>query len=274
MIFINYNMLIEISYNFGFLIKQIIVDKLRITATSYLNTVPFVYGIRNSGKLLNYELKLEVPSACAYDLIKGNADIGLVPVAFIPELENEYDILYDYCLGANGKVKTVLLLSRLPLEEIKNVFLDFESGTSVRLVKVLVENYWKLKNIQWHNIENKNTNEYIKYDSVVAIGDKTFDLAGKYKYVYDLAHEWYLFTSLPFVFACWMKRKDINGEVIKQFTEALTYGVNNKFEAVRKLKKEKGLDIDLEEYVDKYMSYEFDERKQKALRLFLEYIKY
>ena len=160
-----------------------------------------------------------------------------MPVAFIPKLEKEYDILYDYCLGANGRVKTVLLLSKLPLDKIENIYLDFESGTSVRLVKVLAEKYWKLKNINWHDIKNKNTDEYVKYESVVAIGDKTFELAGKYEYVYDLAHEWYLFTSLPFVFACWMKRKDINGDILIQFKEALAYGVRNKIEAVKKHKQ-------------------------------------
>jgi chorismate dehydratase len=264
-------------YKINTFAEKSVVEKLRITATSYLNTLPFVYGIRNSGYLKNYVLDLEVPSVCSKNLMEGKADIALIPLGALPETGNDFEIIYNYCLGANGKVKTVVLLSRVPLEKIREVYLDFESGTSVRLVKVLAEKYWKLSAVKWHNLESGigyrvSSNRFSDYESIVAIGDKTFELIGQYEYVYDLAEEWYKFTSLPFVFACWVKRKDIADETIKLFNKAIEYGIQNKLEAVREYKKTNGIDVDLEEYVEKYLSYEFDALKQEGMKKFLKFI--
>ena len=118
------------------------MQKLRISAVSYLNSLPFVYGIKNSGFLKNIELSLDVPSVCADKLISGKADIGLVPVAAIPLIKNAR-IVSDFCIGADGKVQSVLLISRKPLQEIQKVYLDLESRTSVGLAKVLAKEYWK-----------------------------------------------------------------------------------------------------------------------------------
>jgi chorismate dehydratase len=243
--------------------------KLIITATSYLNTIPFVYGIERGGFLKNYELLLDVPSGCARNLAEGKADIGLVPVGAITQIDKSYEILYDYCLGANGKVNTVLLLSRVPLKEIKDIYLDFESATSVRLVKILAEHYWGKYDINWRNINRQDTSDYIEYTSLLAIGDKTFELVKEFEYKYDLAEEWYKFTGLPFVFACWMKRNTISGDNIVNLTMSLKYGVEHKLEAVREYKNRTGIKVNLEEYVEKYMSYEFDSRKQEALGQFI-----
>jgi chorismate dehydratase len=244
-----------------------------ITATSYLNTLPFVYGIEKSGELKNYVLELDVPAVCAERIRQGNADIGLIPVAMLPQVTENYKMLDKYCLGAHGKVKSVLLLSQVPLGQIKDIYLDFESRTSVRLVTILAEHYWKLKDINWRKIWNNEQQDYSYYESLVAIGDKTFALWDKFSYKYDLAEEWYKFTSLPFVFACWVVKNDVPGETIVQLEKALQFGLINKLEAVREYKSVTGIDIDLEEYVEKYMNYDFDKPKHEALKLFLSYLK-
>ncbi len=258
------------------------MKQVTIAATSYLNTIPFVYGIERSGQMNNYTLELDVPSVCGDKVIQGKADIGLIPVAMLPLVTDRYEMLNNYCLGANGKVKTVLLLSNVPLNEIKDIHLDFESRTSVRLVTILAEHYWKLKDVKWHAIGSDNLSDYTRFQSVVAIGDKTFELADKFKYQFDLAEEWYSFTSLPFVFACWVVKKNLPQETIEHLEKALKFGVDNKLEAVRdyqikrlsdnQVHKIKIKEIDLEEYVEKYMNYDFDEAKHKALQLFLNYL--
>ena len=90
---------------------------IKISAVSYLNTLPFVYGIEQSGYLQNYLMELDTPALCAEKLIKGQVDIGLIPVAVLPELKY-YRILSSYCIGADGPVKTVVLYSNSPLEKI------------------------------------------------------------------------------------------------------------------------------------------------------------
>ncbi|MEO6037657.1 MAG: MqnA/MqnD/SBP family protein, partial [Saprospiraceae bacterium] len=120
------------------------MSQLRISAVSYLNTKPFIYGLYRSdlGDIL--DLSLDIPALCAQKLLTGEADLALAPVAIIPELPEAY-IVSDYCIGAVGKVKTVCLFSNTPLSEIKQIYLDFHSRTSVALVRILCAQYWHIQ---------------------------------------------------------------------------------------------------------------------------------
>jgi len=106
--------------------------------------------------------------------------------------------------------------------------------------------------------------------AIVAIGDKTFDLVSRYKYVFDLAEEWFKFTKLPFVFACWVSVKKLPDDIVEQFSKAMAFGVANKVIAVTNYPYE--VNTDPIEYVEKYISYELDGHKRKALEKFLDYI--
>src|ERR1017187_346942 len=117
--------------------------ELKISAVSYINSKPYIYGIQHAGFLKEYSLSLDIPSVCAEKLRTNQVDIGLAPVAIIPELKN-YFIIPDFCIGANGPVKTVMLFSEVPLKEIKNVLLDYQSRTSVMLVRILAKYFWKI----------------------------------------------------------------------------------------------------------------------------------
>jgi chorismate dehydratase len=115
---------------------------VKISAVSYLNTLPFLYGIKNHPGLKNFIFEQDIPSMCAKKLITNKVDIALIPVAAIPQVKTPY-FISNYCLGAVNKVRTVLLLSEVPLHEIKTVLLDYQSRTSVNLVKVLAKKHWK-----------------------------------------------------------------------------------------------------------------------------------
>ncbi len=254
------------------------MSKLRITAVSYLNTLPFVYGIRNSGLLENYDLQLDIPSECARKFIKKETDIALVPVAALKKInlsaggQDSYKLLNEYCIGSNGKVRSVLLLSQVPLNTIRNIHLDYHSLTSVNLAKVLSKHFWKI-NPGWINLNEHTEINMTSMESVVAIGDKTFLLEKEFKYVYDLAAEWKKFSGLPFVFACWVADKNLPEERIKNFTDALEWGVLNKKKAVENLFDAKKFpSVNIEEYLEKNIDFIFNTKKHQALKLFLEYI--
>ena len=106
---------------------------IKVSCVSYLNSQPFIYGLKNNSIINEIELSLDVPSVCAEKILSGKADIGLIPVAVIPQLKESH-IISDYCIGADGKVETVLLLSDVPLEKIKSILLDYQSRTSVLLL--------------------------------------------------------------------------------------------------------------------------------------------
>src|SRR5690606_25131179 len=82
-------------------------------------------------------------SECARKLAEGEVDLGLVPVAVIPEIKNP-TIISDYCIGTVGTVKTVCIFSQCPIEEMTHLYLDYHSRTSVELVQVLLREHWRL----------------------------------------------------------------------------------------------------------------------------------
>lgn len=245
------------------------MDKLKVTAVSYLNTKPFLYGLLHHPVAEKIELSLNIPSVCADQLQDGRADIGLVPVAVIPHLKTPY-ILSDYCIGAIGNVKTVCIFSDSPIEEVEEVFLDYHSRTSVKLAEVLLAKHW--------NVFPKLTpaqpgfeKTLKKGQAAVVIGDRTIELFEQYQYHYDLAGEWMNHTGLPFVFAAWVSNKPIDPAFVTQFNEALQLGLSHIPELIYLLPTpEKGFDLD--RYFNHYISYDLDTDKRKALAHFLKEI--
>lgn len=241
--------------------------KYKISAVSYANTYPFLYGLKKNHIINEIDLFLDYPSVCAEKLINNQIDIGLVPVAILPQLKEHY-IISDYCIGAVGKVKSVLLLSDVPLNEIKTILLDYQSKTSINLTKVLAKNYW---NIQPH-FKTTTTGFETTINQTTAgviIGDRTFNLSKKYNFEYDLAEEWGKFTGLPFVFACWVANKKIESTFINQFNEAIGIGIKNiplvlDFFNIESEKKEV-----LTNYLTQNISYLLTENKREAIKKFL-----
>jgi len=247
------------------------MDTLRISAVSYLNTYPFVYGIKKSGILSDFSLSLDVPSLCAEKLKSGLADIALVPVGALPEISQFYYIS-DFCIGAVGKVKTVLLLSKVPLDRITKIYLDHDSRTSVELVKVLASHYWHIAP-RWVNLKEGRAAADHEMESLVAIGDKTFDIRHKYPYVYDLGEAWISFSGLPFVFAAWISLNKLPDNVILEFNHALAFGVSHRRDCIDYFRDKLPAYDDCLGYLERNISYEFDERKKQGLELFLSYLR-
>ena len=247
------------------------MNKIKISAVSYLNSKPFIYGLQHSELLNEIDLSLDIPSDCAQKLITKKVDVGLIPVSAITQL-NEHYIISDYCIGAQGKVASVMLYSAVPLNEIKNILLDYQSLTSVTLVKVLAKNFWKI-HPEWTSTAASFENLIGGTTAAVIIGDRTFDLENKYKYSYDLADEWQKFTQLPFVFACWVANKKLPDSFIKTFNMALKQGLDNRSELIRELKIRNQYSTDIDLYLNNTISYNYDPAKKQALELFLNYSK-
>jgi chorismate dehydratase len=246
------------------------MNKTRISAVAYLNSKPFIYGLENSSIINKIDLQLDMPSECARKLIEGQVDVGLIPVAVLPLLKEKY-IISDYCIGAVGKVNSVMLYSDVPLEEIRSVLLDYQSRTSVTLVKVLAQNSWKISP-EWIAAEKNYESSVSGTTAAVIIGDRTFGLEGRYKYTYDLAEEWQKFTGLPFVFACWTANRQLPEEFIAEFNAALKEGLDKRNELIPILEKEGKYHTNISDYLFKSISYDYDAAKKQALELFLSYL--
>lgn len=243
------------------------MNPVKISAVSYLNTYPFVYGLLHSGLMDNFRLELDVPAVCAAKLKNGDADIALIPVGAITDFDY-VNFVSEYCIAAENEVRTVLLLSKSPLKQIKKIHLDPHSRTSVKLARVLSEKYWKINPV-WEDIRSWSE-PLDEVEAVVAIGDKTFMLRNEFPYVFDLAEEWIKFTSLPFVFAAWLSVEKQPASVVNQLNSALKYGVEHIEETIRFFNDKLPTTIDdAMLYLQQNISYNFDLKKKKGLEKFL-----
>lgn len=246
---------------------------IEVSAVSYLNTYPFIFGLKNKKIYSKIKLKLKPPSECAKDIIEGNSKIALVPVALLAKFNN-LTIISQYCIASNNFVKTVSLLSDFQLNEIEEIILDKDSITSHYLLKILNKFYWK-KNILW-KLENDNV-DYTKKSAYLFIGDKVFEKEKNFKYSYDLAYQWRKNTGLPFVFAVWVALPEIikdNNGFINDFNDALLFGLNNFHLAAEMCMPNKYMDIQgLKNYWNNNISFTLDNEKNKAMKFFIKKIK-
>ena len=240
---------------------------IKISAVSYLNTIPFIHGLKQSGLINSIDLMLDYPSICADKLINRDVDLALVPVAIIPELK-EAHIISDYCIGSNGAVDTVCLYSDVPITEINSIALDYQSRTSVALLKILLNEYWqlnpelKIADIGFEkNIKDNN--------AALVIGDRAFKLNSKHKYIYDLSSIWKEMTGLPFVFAAWVTNEKLPQDFIVDFNKALKNGLSDIDAALNKKWNNYTLCEKPNDYLNNQISYVLDAEKKKGMELFL-----
>jgi chorismate dehydratase len=246
------------------------MSKIRISAVKYANTYPFIYGLMESGFNKKVILETDHPADCAAKLIDGRVDIGLIPVATIPLLK-EYHIISNYCIGANGNVRTVMLLSNCKFEEIESIYLDYRSRSSVILSKVLAQNFWKREFLWMNTSKGFNFRNIGSKEAVVLIGDQCFEYEKSFSHRIDLAGEWKEFSGLPFVFACWTANRKLDTEFIKQFNIALHFGIMSIDNVVEKAGKTSPITgDDLRKYLTENIDYDLNDEKKKGLKLFLE----
>ncbi|MEO1257819.1 MAG: menaquinone biosynthesis protein [Bacteroidota bacterium] len=239
---------------------------IKVTAVSYLNTKPLLYGLIKSGLQDEIDLQLNIPSECANKLVTGEVDLGLVPVAIIPKIEGA-KIISDYCIGTVGAVKTVCIFSQCPIEKITDLYLDYHSRTSVELVKVLMREHWRLAP-NFLEATPGFEEKIAGTTGAVVIGDRAIGMEQKCRYVYDLGEAWMAYSGLPFVFAAWVSNRPIESDFVERFNAALKLGVED-IPNLMYILPSPVKDFDLEKYFTENISYKLDGSKRKGLDLFL-----
>jgi len=153
----------------------------------------------------DYEISYTVPSLCAEALRTGQADIGIIPAityAEIPDLA----IIPDVAIASRGPVRSILLISKVPIEQIRTLAADTSSRTSVVLCRLLLTKYFNV-NPQFTPMSPNAAEMLAKHDAALLIGDAALLAEHSAPYVYDLAEIWVRSTGKPFVFAFWAVRK-------------------------------------------------------------------
>ena len=242
--------------------------KIRVGAVSYLNTKPLIYGFERGMMKDELELLIDYPANIATKLLNNQIDIGLIPVAIIPQLKN-YQIIGDYCIASDGEVASVCLFSEVPINEIETVLLDYQSRSSVALLKILLQEHWDIK--------PKLVNATQGYEDLITgttaglvIGDRAFYKRRKSKFIYDLGAAWKELTNKPFVFAAWVSNKPITPDFIKLFDEANQHGLDHLAEVIDENPFEA---YDLNKYYTVNINFKPKFDKLEVITLFLDKLK-
>ncbi len=245
------------------------MEKIRTGIVNYLNAKPLLYGLSRMPVRNRIELVPGYPSYIARLLQQGSIDLGLIPIAAIPSIPGAR-LVGNYCIGTNGDIATVALFSDVPLSEIKKILLDYQSGTSVALLRYLLKEHWQIAPEMQVAAGEEYLDEIGGSTAGLVIGDRAFSLWKKYPYCYDLGAEWKKFTGMPFVFAAWVSRRPLPEELIRMFDNANEEGLAHLDEIVADTPFAL---FDLKEYYTRYVSYRLDEEKRKAIEYFLQVIR-
>jgi chorismate dehydratase len=204
------------------------MSRLRISAISYLNTAPLMWDFEHGEAGADYDISYTIPSACAQALAAGTADIGIIPAAAyttIPDLV----IIPDVAIAARRAVRSILLVSKVPLRRVRTVALDASSLTSVALTRILFAKW--LGGPRSYTSMAPNLEQMLAAcDAALLIGDPALQVDRMRHFTLDLAEEWIARTGNSFVFAFWAIRqkalsgKDV-GQIAKIFKESRTHGL-------------------------------------------------
>ena len=179
--------------------------RLRISAISYLNTAPLMWDFEHGEAGRQFDIDYTLPSACARALAAGEADIGIIPsaaYAVIPGLR----VLPGVAIASRRAVRSILLLSKVPVEKIRTVALDTSSMTSVALAKILFEK-WLGGGRKFAPMAPNIDAMLADHDAGLVIGDPALQIDRSRYLALDLAEEWIRHTGKPFVFAFWAVRE-------------------------------------------------------------------
>lgn len=238
---------------------------VRVGSVSYVNARPLTYGFEKGGMSGEVELVRDYPSAIAEKLVSGDIDVGLVPVAIIPKL-SYHQVISGYGIACDGEVASVCILSDCPLEQVTEIWMDYQSRTSVALAGILMKEYWKINPVRLKAQPG--------YEEAIAgtraglvIGDRALVYRNRYQYVYDLGLAWKEMTGLPFVFAAWISNKALSPEFCQRFDNTTSYGLQHLDEVI----SNNPYDIfSLRDYYTKYIKFRLTEPMQEAITLFLK----
>jgi chorismate dehydratase len=177
---------------------------LRISAISYLNTAPLMWDFEHGSAGAGFEISYTLPSRCAAALREGSADIGIIPAAAYTSIA-DLMILPGIAIASRQPVRSILLVSKVPPNEIRSVALDTSSMTSVALTKVLFAKWWRRE--VTFRANDPDLSQMLEHnEAALVIGDPALQIDRSRYLTFDLAEEWIHFTGKPFVFAFWAVR--------------------------------------------------------------------
>lgn len=251
------------------------MSRLRISAISYLNTAPLMWDFDNA-RPAGFDISYTLPSGCAAALRDGTADIGIIPAAAyvtVPDLV----ILPDVAIAARRAVRSILLVSKFPIAQIRTIALDTSSMTSVALTKVLFAK-WLGGARQYSNVSPELDQMLLDHDAALLIGDPALQVDRSKYETLDLAEEWNRRTGKSFVFAFWAVRKsslrdaEHAAELARIFQASRNHGLEHLPTIARQWARRLPLtEQDVISYLTENIHFELDADALEGLQLYYRY---
>jgi chorismate dehydratase len=221
---------------------------------------------RQQGK---HQLQFATPAHCADAVREGKADIGIIPAIEYHRIDR-LQIIAGIAIASKARVRSVLLLSKIPIEKIQSVAVDTSSRTSVAFLRILLGKFYS-RTVNLIPSAPRPDDMLQRADSALVIGDPALTYRGSAE-VYDLAAEWKKFTGLPFVFAFWAGHADKNLSLCRNdFEESRQFGLAHiddiATEYALKLKMQAA---EVKVYLTENIDYSLDEENCRGLRLFFK----
>jgi chorismate dehydratase len=243
-------------------------SRLRLSVVDYLNAVPLFWGLQHGPQKGLVDLDFMLPALCA-DALR----VGQVQGAILPSIEYQridgLKIVPGLSVSSPGPVRSVLLISERPVEQIRSVALDTSSRTSACLVQIILRRQYKL-HPEVKPSAPKIAEMLRECDAALIIGDPA--LASDYPglRVYDLADEWRNMTGLPFVFAIWvLKQEAASAAWIAPLQEGVAYALQHLDDIAESETIRTRLAIPLiHSYLTENIDFSLGEKNLEGLRMF------
>jgi chorismate dehydratase len=243
---------------------------LRLSVVQYLNTVPLIWGMLHGKQKDKFDLNLTIPSGCADAIASRQADVGIVPSIEYQRID-DLRIIPGMSVASKFEVKSVVLLSKVPLNEVKTVALDQSSRTSAALVRILLEKFYSCT-VDFTPAAPDPGAMLASADAALLIGDPALTYTGPRVTAYDLAREWRKFTGLPFVFALWMGHPSSDLHYSRNdFVASRDFGLGHVDEIASEYAPLLGLTPSfVRVYLTRNIDYSLDEENLQGLKLFYQ----
>jgi cyclic dehypoxanthinyl futalosine synthase len=203
--------------------------KLRVVAADFLNSLPLTVEMAED-EFFSFEFV--VPSEGARRMMEQEAEIALLPVAALAEIGG-LEVVPGPCIGANGRVESVVIVSEVPIDRIERVFVDNASRTSVILAKVFLDSMGK-GDVPMIRLRGEEIPGVVAgSDAGLLIGDVAFRESRRFRYRHDLADAWKRLTGEPFVFAVWAAQPSVlTPEIVERINRRFWDGLARKHQIV------------------------------------------
>src|SRR5713226_8671888 len=234
-----------------------------------------MWDCEHGGTGTAFDMADTLPTQCAAEVERGTADIGIIPSAAYATIPN-LSILPGVCIASRNAVRSILLVSRKPLDAINTVALDSSSLTSVALTRVLFDKCWG-GGRQFSSLPPDLELMLTRSDAGLLIGDPALKVDRSLYKTWDLAEEWIRFTGKPFVFAFWAVRQDAkhsSPDLAAIFQESRDHGLETASLAhiARTWAPRVGMtEPDIMQYLTSNIHYYLDDACLDGLRLFYRY---